>query len=134
MNMEPTDVLRSSFTCSGTRIMLVYDEVKLQYRLCTRWRWLTQFDNIWDACDAFEALEMSDGQEKDFARWCKREIARVPRTRFVRPSWMGRISYLVSSVERRLVGLRPVRCGSKGSVERWVEARASHRVPNFSTA
>lgn len=27
-----------------------------------------------------------------------------------------------NSIERRLQGLRPIRCGSKGSVERWIAA------------
>jgi hypothetical protein len=122
------ETLRSSFTAAGTRVFLTYDPAKAQdkpYRLATRWRWLASFEQIQDACDAFEALELSDceGREHDFAKWAVREIRRVPRHMFgPQRSTMKRINYLINSVERRMQGLRPQRCGSKGSVERWILA------------
>ena len=117
------EVLRNSFTCEGTRVFLVHDPEKGLYRLGTRWIWLTAFESVWDACDAFDALELMTGDEREIARILKAEIKRVPRHSFgkMRRS-MKRINYLVNSAERRMQGLRPQRCGSKGSVERWIAA------------
>lgn len=116
------EVLRSSFSQDGTRIFLVHDSLKGCYRLATRWQWLTTFKSVWDACDAFEALELVDGCVRTLAKTIKREIKRVPRHYFVQPNSMLRIGYLTRAVERRAAGLRPQRCGSKGSVERWIPA------------
>lgn len=115
------EVIRSSFSCEGTRLFLVFDSCTRAYRLATRWQWLAAFDSIWDACDAFEALEMLEGNEKQLAALIKREIKRIPRHEFgLARNTMGRLNYLINSVERRLQGLRPIRSGSKGSVERWI--------------
>ncbi len=117
------ETLRSSFNCDGTRLFLIFDTKARLYRLATRWYWLSSFDSIWDACDAFEALELMEGNEQQLARTLKTEIKRVPRHVFgCARNGMGRINYLINSVERRMQGLRPVRCGSKGSVERWIPA------------
>lgn len=114
------EVLRTSYSQDGTYIVLLYDCVQGRYRLATRWYWLASFDSIWDACDAFEALEMLEGCVRSLAKTVKGEIKRVPRHQFIKPNGMMRIGYLVRSVERRAAGLRPQRCGSKGSVERWI--------------
>lgn len=114
------EVLRTSYSLDGTYIVLLHDCVQGRYRLATRWYWLTSFDSIWDACDAFEALEMLEGCIRSLAKTVKSEIKRVPRHQFIKPNSMMRIGYLVRSVERRAAGLRPQRCGSKGSVERWI--------------
>lgn len=122
------ETLRSSFTAGGTRIFMIYDPAKGQdkpYRLATRWRWLASFADVWDAGDAFEALELSDcsGKEREFAKWAAREIRRVPRHHFGNGrNTHSRIRYLLNGVERRMQGLRPQRCGSKGSAERWIAA------------
>ena len=116
------EILRSSFSLNGTRIYLVHDSLKGCYRLASRWHWLTTFESVWDACDAFEALELLDGCERSLAKVIKREIKRVPRHHFVQPNSMKRIGYLIRAVERRAAGLRPQRCGSKGSVECWIPA------------
>jgi hypothetical protein len=117
------EVIRSSFSCDGTRLYLVYDTRSATYRLATRWQWLAAFDSIWDACDAFEALELLTGCERQLAGLIKREIKRVPRHSFGSArNTIGRLNYLINSVERRLQGQRPIRCGSKGSVERWIAA------------
>lgn len=117
-----TETIRSSFTPDGQRVFLLFDVERGIYRIATRWSWLTQFDNIWDACDAFEAVELMEGDLRKVAKLAKSEIARVPRHHFVRAISMSRIVYLVNSIERRLAGLRPIRTGSKGSVEAWVPA------------
>ncbi|MGF6996743.1 hypothetical protein [Paraburkholderia sp. GAS32] len=126
------ETLRSSFTAAGTRVFMVFDPAraaahKPAYRLATRWRWLAAFSDVWAAGDAFEALEMSDcaGQEHLFGKWAMSETRRVPRHHFgnQRNTW-ARVRYLLNSVERRMQGLRPQRCGSKGSVERWIPAPA----------
>lgn len=116
------ETLRSGFSLGGARIFLIYDCQRRAYRLATRWRWLASFATVFDACDAFEALELVDGEEVAVARLLVREIHRVPRHRFANPSGMPRIAYLVNAVERRLAGLRPIRTGSKGAVEAWVPA------------
>lgn len=117
------ETLRSSFTCEGVRVFLIYDAQTRAYRLATRWYWLASFETVWDACDAFEALQLMEGDDQQICRILKSEIKRVPRYVFgSNRNKMGRINYLINSAERRLRGLRPIRCGSKGSVERWVAA------------
>ena len=120
---SPLETLRSSYTCGGDRLFLFFDAKARLYRLATRWCWLSSFDSVWDACDAFEALELIEGNEQQIARILKAEIKRVPRYTFGSArSTMGRLNYLINSAERRLQGLRPIRCGSKGSVEHWIPA------------
>lgn len=116
------EILRSAYTQDGSKIFLTYDAYKKQYRIATRWCWIVGFESIWDACDAFEALELIEGEQQAVGRLLKLEIQRVPRHHFVQRSSMGRLNYLINSVERRLQGLRPQRCGSKGSIERWITA------------
>lgn len=116
------ETLRSSFNVDGTRIFLIFDDEKKLYRLATRWYWLTSFEKIHDACDGFEALELLSGDEKQLAKWLKSEIARTPRSRVAKPNAMSRIVGLMDDVEKRMLGLRPQVCGSKGSVINWVEA------------
>lgn len=114
------EILRSSYMQDGTKIFLVYDAPKHQFRIGTRWCWLAGFSSVWDGCDAFEALELSVGDQQAVARLIKKEIFRVPRHHFIHRGSMGRINYLINSVERRLQGLRPQRCGRKGGVEQWI--------------
>lgn len=120
--MNNTETIRSGVTPDGQRIFLEFDAVQKDYRIATRWTWLVRFSNIWDACDAFEAIELMGGDLRKVAVLAKKEIARVPRTHFVAPQSMGRIKYLLNSIERRIAGLRPRRTGSKGSVELWEAA------------
>lgn len=117
-----TETIRSSFTPDGQRVFLEFDAERNVYRIATRWAWLVSFDNIWDACDAFEAIELIEGDLRKSAKLAKSEIGRVPRHHSAAPQSMGRINYLVNCIERRLAGLRPIRTGSKGSVECWVAA------------
>ena len=93
------EVIRSSFGCEGTRLFLVYDAGSGAYRLATRWQWLAAFDSIWDACDAFEALELLVVCEKQIADLIKREIKRVPRHSFglkVNPAFWSALTALLS--------------------------------------
>lgn len=113
------ETLRSGFSPDGQRIYLVFSNGK--YRLCTRWVWLSDFDTLADAADLFEALEFTEGDLKKAAKIGKAEIRRVPRRVFGESrNSMSRICYLFNAIDRRLSGLRPVRCGSHGSVEKWV--------------
>lgn len=115
------EVLRSSFTLDGTRVFLIHDAQRVAYHLATRWAWLSSYQKIEDACDAFEALELMEGDEKRITGFLTSEIKRVPRHRFGSArNTMGRINYLINCVEHRLQGHRLVICGSKGAVERWV--------------
>lgn len=117
-----TETIRSSFTPDGQRVFLEFDAERQVFRIGTRWAWLVSFGSIWDACDAFEAIEMMEGDLRKVAKMAKAEVGRVPRHQFVAPQSMGRINYLINSIERRLAGLHPIRTGSKGSVETWVSA------------
>jgi hypothetical protein len=120
--MAKETIIRSSFTPDGQRVFLEFDAERKVYRIGTRWNWLIDFANIWDACDAYEAIEFMEGDLRQAAKLAKAEIARVPRHQFTDPNSMGRIRYLINSIERRLAGLRPIRTGSKGSIESWVAA------------
>lgn len=122
--MRTEEILRSSYTQEGERFFLVYDPIKAVFRIGTRWQWLVGFESIWDACDAFETLELAEGDQKALAGLIKKEVRRVPRHHFIQRGSMGRINYLINSVERRMQGLRPQRCGSKGAVERWIPRTA----------
>lgn len=122
--MRTEEILRSSYTQEGERFFLVYDPIKAVFRIGTRWQWLVGFESIWDACDAFETLELAEGDQKALAGLIKKEVRRVPRHHFIHRGSMGRINYLINSVERRMQGLRPQRCGSKGAVERWIPRTA----------
>ena len=114
----PTETLRSSVTPDGQRVFLEFDGSS--YRIGTRWNWLARFDRIFDACDAFEAIEMMEGDLSKIAKVVKAEIQRVPRCQFgSKRNTMTRIVYLVNCVEKRIRGLRPAFCGSKGSVIDW---------------
>ena len=117
---EIMETLRSSVTPDGQRVFLVFDEDKSQYRLATRWIWLAGFDSVWDACDAFEALEMMEGDLRASSKKIKTEIARIPRHFDLLRNKATRISHLVTCAEKRINGLRPLSCGSKGSVTKWI--------------
>lgn len=113
--------IRSGWTLDGQRIILEHDEEKALFVLGTRWVILAKFHAIQDACDAFEALEMLEGNPADLAKHLKAEIKRVPLFRSARNSHaMARVVDLVRSVEMRVHGFRPVACGAKLSVIKWV--------------
>ena len=119
MNIN-TETLRSSWTIDGVRIFLTFDSEKQQYRIETRWYLIASFNNINDACDAFEAMEMIESNDhRAVGKWIKVEIDRVPRHK---SAGNRSISELVSCVERRIAGLRPKSCGSKSSVTQWIQA------------
>ena len=113
------ETLRSGFTPDGQKVFLIFDGQ--HYRLATRWIWLAGFDSVWDACDAFEALEMMEGDLRQAAKAIRGEISRVPRHQFgSKRNSMGRTNYLINCAIKRLAGLRPVTCGSKGAITKWV--------------
>ncbi len=117
------ETIRSGFTPDGQRVFLFFDTQRNLYRLATRWAWLASFDNVWDACDSFEAVELMEGDLRRVAKTAKLEIIRVPRHMFGKNrSAMTRINYLINCIERRLDGLRPIICGRKGAVEKWIPA------------
>lgn len=116
------EILRSSFTCAGTRIFMIFDAETKVYRVATRWAWLAAFDSVWDACDAFEAMELMDGADRRLADLIKLEIKRVPRSRAATLIGMERVSGLIDCVEKRRCGLRPQSSGSKASVVCWIPA------------
>lgn len=114
-----TETLRSGFNIGGERIFLEYSS-ESKYRIATRWQWLASFDNIADATDAFDALELADADSlRIAAKWAKVEISRVPRN-CIAGNAMARVQHLVDCIEHRIAGLRPIYRGSKGSVVQWV--------------
>ena len=115
------EILRSSFTADGQRLFLEFDGE--HYRVGTRWTWLIKFPCVWDACDAFEVIELMQGDLSQVAKQLKVEIVRVPRWQLgAKRNSPSRIWNLLSCVEKRLSGLRPVSCGSKSSLIAWKPA------------
>lgn len=55
------ETIRSGFTADGQRVFILFETERRRYRVATRWQWLASFDNVWDACDAFETIEMLEG-------------------------------------------------------------------------
>ena len=126
--MAVTETLRSSWTIGGARIFLLFDADKNQYRLATRWLWLSSFGDINEACDAFDALEMIDLVDlREAAHWASVEIRRTPKHR-TKGSAMARAFHLLNCIENRLRGLRPQHYGSKNAVVRWIPINA-HSKP-----
>lgn len=119
-----TETLRSGWTLDGLRIFLQHDPERGCYRLATRWRWLARFESIETACDAFEVMELSEGEPVALASHIKTEIRRNPRSRSA-GSPHARLVYLADCAELRLQGLRPQSAGRRGAVIRWVPARTS---------
>lgn len=118
-----TETLRSGWTLDGQRIFLQYDIERRRYLLATRWRWLAPFESLDAACDAFEVMEMSEGEPVALASHIKTEIRRNPRSRSA-GSPHARLVYLADCAELRMQGLRPQSAGRRGAVVRWVPARS----------
>jgi len=117
------EILRSSYTLDGQRVFLIYYARLQVYRLALRWRWLGSFQTLADACEGFEALEMSEGDPVALVVAIKKEITRQPRYLAANGGRrMARIHSLLDAAERRIAGQRPVSTGRKGSVVRWVSA------------
>lgn len=99
------ETLRSSVTLQGDRLFLIYDPMRNLYRVATRWSWLTSFSHIDDACDAFETLELVNGDIHQAASLAKAEISR--RTRVATSnrgsSAMKRTWLLVDCIELHLL-------------------------------
>ena len=108
--------IRSTFAQDGQRLFL--DECASGFQLQTRWYRIGRpINNIHDAIDAFEALELMDGDLRHvFRAGIAPEMARLPRSRCTG----CRVWMLVAGAEKRLAGLRPQPCGSKQSLVKWV--------------
>ncbi|QYH28470.1 hypothetical protein [Aeromonas salmonicida] len=117
------EVIRSSYLDGGDRLYLIYDEAKGVYRVGTRWVWLGKYRDIWDACDAFDVIELLGVVDSLTAAQLKREIKRQPRSRAAVRKGMARIDGLLEAVQKRLSGLIPRAGGSKASLTVWVKAR-----------
>lgn len=117
-----TGTLRSGFTIDGQRVFLEFDAARRSYRLATRWAWLAEFPTLADAAEVFEAIEFCEGDLRKAARILKAEALRLPRHRLICTTAMDRTWELLECLEHRQAGRRPVYCGSKGSVIKWVQA------------
>lgn len=119
-----TETLRSSVTPDGQRVLLEFDATRGTYRIATRWTWLSEFPTLAEAADVFEALEFCEGDLRHAARVLKAEASRLPRqmSKAMDPNALSRTWELINCLEKRLAGLRPMICGSKGSVTVWKPA------------
>ena len=108
--------IRSTFTQDGQRLFL--DECAAGFQLQTRWYRIGKpIEGIYEAIDAFEALELMEGDLRTaFRMGVRPEMERLPRCRCIG----GRVLALVEGAEKRLLGLRPQACGSKQSLTKWV--------------
>lgn len=119
MRHSDIETLRSSWTLDGQRIYLMHSAG--QYHLATRWVWLTTFQQLTDAADSFEALEMLEGDPKALVAHLLREVRRRPAHTFgARRFSHSRIAYLARCAENRMRGLRLRIEGRAGSVEAWL--------------
>lgn len=118
------EILRSTYMIDSNPLFLCFDEETKTYRVGTRWTPVAKFEKIDDAVDAYSVLELLDAPaSKDLGRVIRKEMKRAHRDSFdfvTKP--MSRINYLIDCVEKRLAGLKPVRCGGKGAVEKWIAA------------
>lgn len=109
--------IRSSFTPDGQRVTL--EEVDGGFRVSTRWNWVTPtIARYEDAAEAFDVIEFCEGDLRKVAREVLHEMRRVPRAART-GSPMQQIMMLLTNAEKRISGLRPRICGSKGSVVVW---------------
>lgn len=113
--------IRSTYTPDGQRLELV--EVDGGFVINTRWQRITRpLQRIQDAVAAFEVLEFCEGDlHAIYRRSVVVELART-RASMVAGSAMARAWQVLADVERREAGLRPVPCGSKASVIKWIAA------------
>jgi len=119
------EILRSGYTPDGQRIFLMFDHALGEYQIATRWAWLGKFASFAAAAEVFEAVEFAEGDLRQFARYVKSEAKRVPASRFAADKAMSRAWFLFECAVKRAAGLRPIYCGSKGSVIDWRTARAT---------
>ena len=110
--------IRSTYTPDGQRLEL--NETDGGFAIFTRWQRITRpFTNLSDAIAAFEVLEFCEGDlHTVYRRSVAVELARTCAA-MVTGSAMARTWQVLADVERREAGLRPVSCGSKGSVIEW---------------
>lgn len=113
--------LRSTYTPDGQRLLLV--EVDAGFAVFTRWQRITRpFARLADCIAAFEVLEFCEGDlHAIYRRSVAVELSRTSASK-VLGSAMARVCQVLADVERREAGLRPISCGAKGSVIRWVPA------------
>ena len=115
------ECLRSGWTMDGQRVFVSFNPARQKYVLHTRWVNLAKFNHVYDAIDAFEAMELLDCQNlQTTIGFLKKEIERTPRYKSAQPNTQARIFYLVNCVENRQDGKQLKIVGSKGSVEQWV--------------
>lgn len=113
--------IRSTYTPDGQQLEL--SEVEGGFRINTRWQRITRpFSRIQDAIAAFEVLEFCEGDlHAIYRRSVSVELART-RASMVVGQAMARTWQVLSDVERREAGLRPIACGRKSSNIKWIPA------------
>lgn len=113
--------IRSTYTPDGQRLEL--NECGDGFAIFTRWQKITRhFERLPDAIAAFEVLEFCEGDlHRIYRQSVSVELART-RAGMVSGSAMSRTLQVLKDVERRETGMRPLSCGSKGSVIKWVHS------------
>lgn len=116
-----THTIRSTYTPDGQRLEL--NDCGNGFAIFTRWQRVTRpFNSLLDAIAAFEVLEFCEGDlHRIYRQSVSVELART-RAGMVSGSAMSRTLQVLKDVERREMGLRPISCGSKGSVINWVHS------------
>lgn len=110
--------IRSGFSINGTRMFC--EEVSDGFEVVSRYQRFHKTKDIHEALAVFEGLCLEDAPTRAHARYLTIESRRNIRTRFFVPAlWEKRV---IECARRRSEGLRPVTCGSKGAVEKWVPA------------
>jgi hypothetical protein len=117
------ETIRSSWSIEGEPMFCEYNEAKKQFEVSSRWLNFFKTPDIYVALVIFDGLCMEDYPTKEHTKRLVHEARRNKRQRF--SSNMGWHSRVIECALRRAEGLVPRICGSKGSVEKWIPAKAS---------
>ena len=108
--------IRSGFCIEGTRLFC--EESEGSFLIASRWQRFHKTGDVHEALAVFEGLCLEDSPTKAHAKRLVQEARRNIRSRFSgNAAWERRV---IECARRRSEGLRPVICGSKGSIESWV--------------
>lgn len=111
-----SQTIRSSFTVDGVRLFC--DSESDSFIVQSRHQIFHRTEDIDEALVVFEGLCLEDGPTRTHARRLIAESRRNKRhTMTSLAAWERTV---IEHARRRSEGLRPVICGSKGSVTKWV--------------
>jgi hypothetical protein len=114
------EILRTGYALSGETILLMFSRLLGTYHVTTKHAHVFGHRELGKVTTFFEVMEYVEDESssyRDLEKAIKTEMERNVR---LGGSAHGKIMHLVSCVEKRLAGMRPVTCGSKSSVTEWV--------------